>query len=72
MEKFNEKLLDIFEVESISDDNFIEDFAAWDSLTLLSLIAVVDSDYYLQINESTFHDIKTIGQLKKYIQERIK
>lgn len=72
MEKFNEKLLDIFEVESISDDNFIEDFDAWDSLTLLSLIAVVDSDYNLQINESTFDDIKTIGQLKKYIQERIK
>jgi acyl carrier protein len=67
MEKFKEKLIDIFEVSSISDNDVIKDFDSWDSLTLLSLIAVVDSDFNIQINASLFDEVETIGELLNYI-----
>jgi acyl carrier protein len=67
MEKFKEKLVDIFEVSSISDSDVIKDFDSWDSLTLLSLIAVVDAEYKIQINAKLFEEVITIGDLLEYI-----
>lgn len=67
MEKFKEKLVDIFEVSSISDSDVIKDFDSWDSLTLLSLIAVVDAEYNIQINAKLFEEVLTIGDLLEYI-----
>jgi len=69
MEQFREKLIDIFEVSSISDNDVIKDFDSWDSLTLLSLISVVDSEFNIQINASLFDEVETIGELLNYIKK---
>jgi acyl carrier protein len=72
MEQFKEKLGDIFEVSSISNSDVIKDFDSWDSLTLLSLIAVVDSEFDIQINAIFFEEIITIGDLLEYISKNKK
>ncbi len=72
MEHFKQKLVDIFEVSNISESDVIKDFDSWDSLTLLSLIAVVDSEYNIQINASLFEEIITIGDLLQYISQNSK
>ena len=72
MEQFKEKLRDIFEVSSISNNDVIKDFDSWDSLTLLSLIAVVDSEFDIQINAIFFEEIITIGDLLEYISKNKK
>jgi acyl carrier protein len=72
MEKFKEKLIDIFEVSSISNSDVIKDFDTWDSLTLLSLIAAVDSEFNLQLNASLFDQVTTIGELLIYIENHKK
>ena len=72
MEQFKEKLVEIFEVSSISNSDVIKDFDSWDSLTLLSLIAVVDSEFDIQINAILFEEIITIGDLLEYISKNKK
>ena len=72
MEQFKEKLVDIFEVSSISNSDVIKQFDSWDSLTLLSLIAVVDSEFDIQINAILFEEIITIGDLLEYISKNKK
>jgi acyl carrier protein len=72
MEQFKEKLIDIFEVSSISNSDVIKDFDTWDSLTLLSLIAAVDSEFNLQLNASLFDQVTTIGELLIYIENHKK
>ena len=54
MEKFELKLLDIFEVDKINDTDVLECFDEWDSLTILTLIATVDSDFGFQMDSSDF------------------
>ena len=72
MEQFKEKLADIFEVSSISDSDVIKDFDSWDSLTLLSLIAVIDAEFNIQINAPLFDEVITIGDLLGYISKNKK
>ncbi len=72
MEQFKEKLADILEVSSITDSDVLKDFDSWDSLTLLSLIAVVDAEFNIQINAASFEEILTIGDLLEYISKNKK
>lgn len=72
MEQFKEKLADILEVSSITHSDVIKDFDSWDSLTLLSLIAVVDAEFNIQINAASFEEIRTIGDLLEYISKNKK
>jgi acyl carrier protein len=67
MENFKDKLADIFEVKTLSNDDIIKDFDEWDSLTLLSIIALVDSEFNVQLNASSFDKIITIGDLISYV-----
>lgn len=67
MENFKDKLADIFEVKTLSNDDIIKDFDEWDSLTLLSIIALVDSEFNVQLNASSFDEIITIGDLISYV-----
>ena len=70
MEKFELKLLDIFEVDKINDTDVLECFDEWDSLTILTLIATVDSDFGFQMDSSDLDDISTIGDLYKFIKAK--
>ena len=44
MQEFYQKLSDILEIESIEDLDTLRDFEYWDSLTVLSILAMLDSE----------------------------
>jgi acyl carrier protein len=69
MEHFKEKLAEIFEVENISNEDILKDFDEWDSLTLLSIIALVDSEFNIQLSASDFEVIISIEDLLNYIEK---
>lgn len=72
MEQFKERLIDIFEVEEINDTDVIKQFEAWDSLTLLSIIATIDSEFGFQMSASDFDKIETIADLLQFIENNKK
>lgn len=65
MEKFEEKLMDIFDVDEINDEDILEDFEEFDSLAILSIISVIGSDFGKTITVTDVKNAKTIGGLKE-------
>jgi len=64
-EKFIEALKEAFEMEDQDvnfEDNFRE-YDTWDSLTRLSLIAVLDSEFNVQIPDAEFEKLRTVQDL---------
>lgn len=66
MEKeFIEKLKEAFEIEDheINMTDEFRNYKEWNSLAYLSLIAMFDDDYNIQIEESDFKKLRTIADL---------
>lgn len=68
MEQFYEKLKDILEVDSIVLDDNLDDFEAWDSLSVLSIIALLDSDYGVRITANQLEEFETVKEIVDYIE----
>jgi len=69
MEDFIKKLEDVFEMQSGSIkpiDNFRE-YSEWNSLALLSLMAMLEEEYNITISRENFQKIITIEQMYNYI-----
>jgi acyl carrier protein len=71
MENFIKKLEDVFEMQSGSIkpiDNFRE-YSEWDSLALLSLMAMLDDEYNITISRDDFQKINTVEEMFNYIKK---
>lgn len=68
---FIEHLKDALEMSTDSvvnlDDNF-RDYDEWDSIARLSLIAVLDQEYDIEIESETFDGLKTVQQLFEWVK----
>ncbi len=64
-DKFLEVLKEVFEMEDqeINMEDKFREYDEWDSLTHLSLIAMLDDEYDLQIEEIEFKKIETVQDL---------
>jgi len=71
MENFNESIAEILEVESVELDKELSSFDAWDSLTVLSIIAFCFSDYGVEVSAEEVNNAETILGLKKLIESKI-
>lgn len=67
METLNQKLAGIFEVEEVEDDQLLESFECWDSLTLLSIIALASKDFGKELTTDQIRDSRTIKGLIQLI-----
>ena len=63
MEKICEELAELLEVDSVQDDEVLTDFECWDSLTVLSIIALASEKYYKTLLAKDINASKTIGGL---------
>lgn len=72
MEDLNDKLLEILEVDEINPEDILIDFELWDSLTILSIIAMLDEDYKITLSAEELEECKTIADLDNLISERKK
>lgn len=70
MEQFLEQMAEILEVESVSPNDELESFEAWDSLTQLSIIALASENYDVTVSALELKSAKTIEGLKKLIDSK--
>jgi acyl carrier protein len=64
------KLKEILEVEDLQEDNTLEGFDEWDSLTSLSIIAMVDADYNLTLSAEEIKKFITIKDIIDFISNQ--
>lgn len=70
MDEFLEQMAEILEVDTISVDDKLEDFDAWDSLTQLTIISLADENYGVTVSAKELRGAETIGGLKKLIDDK--
>jgi acyl carrier protein len=67
MEELKKKLEDILDVETVNDEDALEEFDYWDSLAILSIISMASESYKKTFKAADIRECKTIGNLCKLI-----
>jgi acyl carrier protein len=70
MNEFLSKIASILEVEKVSESDELKAFPQWDSLSVLSVIAMLDANYSLNLRAADFATVKSIGDLWMLVQSR--
>ena len=72
-QKFLEQIKEVFEKEdgSVSLEDKFRDYERWDSLTNLSLIAMLDSEFGVLIESKDFNKLSTVGDLLNEVTKRM-
>jgi len=72
MKEFCEKMAFILDVAEVRESDVLGDFEAWDSLSVLSTIAMLDSNYHLNLVATDLKGIRTVGELWKLVESKTK
>ena len=71
MEDFISLIAEILEEENVELGDELQSFEAWDSLTILSIIAFCDSEYNVQLTAEETNNSGTIQGLQKLIESKM-
>lgn len=67
MEELTEKLKDILEIDELDLQSKFSDYETWDSLSVLSVLALIDSAYHKQMTAEEVKRFSTIGDFCKAV-----
>jgi len=70
MNEFLKKIAGILEVEDVKETDELKAFPQWDSLSVLSVIAMLDAGYGVNLRAADFGAVKTAGDLWNLVQSR--
>jgi acyl carrier protein len=70
MESFYSELAAIMEVDEVRPDSVLGEFIEWDSLTVLSVIAMVHKEYGLRLHAANLKGLDTAQDLFRFIEEQ--
>ena len=70
MEELNQEMVDILEVESINDEDLLENYDEWDSLARLSLLSFIDTEYSVNLFQPDISGVKTLADIKKIVKSK--
>lgn len=70
-QKFFDLLKEAIEIEEhdVNMEDQFREYPEWSSLAYLSIIAMLDEEYDVQIEESEFKKLRTVGDLYNAIQK---
>lgn len=68
IEKFAEAV--DMEVDGLTPETIFRELEEWDSLSYLSVIAMMDEEYECQIETAEFKQLKTLADLANYIESQ--
>ena len=71
MENFETTIAEILEVESVNLTDSLSSFDAWDSLSILSIIAYCDEEFKVALSSDEINNSETIGGLKELINSKL-
>ena len=63
IEKYLIELAEILEEDTVSMEDVLIDFDAWDSLTVLSIVVMVEEKTGVQITTNEIHNCKQVSDL---------
>jgi acyl carrier protein len=70
MNEFLKQVAGILEVEQIKETDELKAFPQWDSLSVLSVIALLDASYGVNLRAADFGPVKTVADLWNLVQSK--
>jgi acyl carrier protein len=70
MNEFLKSIAGILEVETVRETDDLKSFPQWDSLAVLSVIAMLDANYSVNLRAADFTPINSIADLWALVQSR--
>ena len=70
MNEFLKKIALILEVAEVKETDELKAFSQWDSLSVLSVIAILDANYGVNLRAADFEQITTAGDLWNLVQSK--
>lgn len=70
MQEFLKKIAEILEEDEIKETDQLKSYPQWDSLSVLSVIAMLDAGYGVNLRAQEFENINTAGDLWNLVQAR--
>lgn len=70
MQIFYDKLAEILEVDEVKPNDILQDFENWDSLTILSVLAMLDANFGVNMTAKNLQKIETVGELATFVDSR--
>ena len=65
-------LKEILEIDDLDVSLSFDDFDEWDSLSVLSVMAILDSDYKINISKKDLDSFSSIAEFVKYVETNAK
>ena len=72
MNDFCTKIAEILDAEAVTENDVLGDFQEWDSLSVLSAIAMLDAEYGVNVTAMDLKDVQTVGDLWNLTQAKKK
>ena len=70
-EQFYVDLAEQLEVDAVVPDDILTDFEAWDSLTVLGIVAMIDARYRVNVFARELAAISTVGELAQLVSAKL-
>ena len=70
MNDFLNRIAEILEVESVNECDDLKAYPQWDSLAVLSVIAMLDASYGVNLRAADIQQTGSAGELWKVVQSR--
>jgi len=70
MNEFLKKIAEILEEDDVKETDELKAFAQWDSLSVLSVIAMLDANYGVNLRAADFEPVSTVGDLWSLVQSK--
>ena len=70
MDGFYEKIAEILEVDAVNAADVLADFPEWDSLSVLSAIAMISADYGVNLTAANLRGVATAQALRDLVAGR--
>lgn len=69
-EKFFAELAEILEEEVVNESDVLSEYEAWDSLSILGIIAYASENLSITLNNKEIRDCATVADLVKLIESK--
>jgi acyl carrier protein len=70
MEEFLSKIASVLELDRVQAADMLAGFSQWDSLAVLSVIAMLDSAYGINLRAAELKAVRTAGELWSLVQSK--
>jgi acyl carrier protein len=70
MKELCDKIAEIIDVAALKESDVLSDFSEWDSLSVLSVIAMLDAKYGVNVTAVHMKDVRTVEDIWNLVQAK--